>query len=80
VQRREPMESGESQCVEKIFYMSRSPPEGGGGKVENRKIKNRKTRNPAFLPFAEKDEKGKKPKDRASLFDGYRRSQEGNPA
>jgi hypothetical protein len=40
--RREPMGSAEPQCVEKIFCMSRLPPEGGGrkSKIENRKIKN----------------------------------------
>jgi hypothetical protein len=77
VQRREPMENGESQCVEKNFCMSPLPPDGGRqrAKLKNRKSKIAKNRKSEFLAFAEKRREGQKSEDRASLFGGYRRSQ-----
>jgi len=46
-------------------------------KSKNQKLQNRKNRKSEFLAFAKREEKAKNPKDRASLFDGYRRSQNG---
>src|SRR5262249_11173801 len=59
VQRREPMESRESQCVAKIFLRAQRPRGGGRPrlKLENRKIENGKTRKSEFSAFPEKRRK-----------------------
>jgi hypothetical protein len=66
-------------ALKNFFCMSRAPgggrPEVENPKSKNRKLQNRKNRKSKFFAFAEKDEKAKKPRDRASLFDGYRSRQ-----
>jgi hypothetical protein len=66
VQRREKMESGESQCAEKFFCLRLAPGRGVGNeqnsKIKNQKSRNRKNRKSEFLAFAEKEENAKNPR------------------
>jgi hypothetical protein len=76
VQRRESRKSGESQCVAKLFLRALAP---GGGRRQSQKSKIKKSKiaksqNRNFRLLPKKMKKLKKSKDRASLFDGYRRS------